>query len=186
MSNICNNCERSFETWIASAEHRYHYTESGLDNIWLEGVTVYSCPNCEVESADIPDLEGLHKLIAKDLILTPLPMTGVELRFLRKETKLKLKDFAERMGVDPKTINNLEKSVQLNKQTDVTVRVLVIGALWQGEEQIKALIEFADIAKYSWEGLQPEAEQSDKEIEQLAAENTILGLNEAHEWGMAA
>jgi hypothetical protein len=47
-------------------------------------------------------------------------------------------------------------------------------------------VEFAEIAKYSWEGLQSEAEESDKEIEQLAEENTILGLNEAHEWGMAA
>lgn len=183
MSNTCNNCQRLFETWIASAEHRYHYTESGLDNIWLEGVTVHSCPNCEVESADIPDLEGLHNLIAKFIILTPLPMRGVELRFLRKETKLKLKDFAERLGVDPKTVNNLEKAVQLNKQTDVAVRVLVIAALWQGEEQINTLIELAQIAKYSWEEPEPETE---KEIEELAAENTILGLNAAHEWDLAA
>src|ERR1044072_482302 len=183
MSNICNNCERPFETWTASAEHRYHYTESGLDNVWLEGITVYSCPTCEVESADIPDLEGLHKLLAKDIILTPLPMRGVELRFLRKETKLKLKDFAEVLGVDPKTINNIEKSAHLSKQMDVTVRVLVICALWQGEEQSKALIELAQIAKYSWEDSEPPQE---KGIKELAAENTILGLNEADEWNLAA
>jgi DNA-binding transcriptional regulator YiaG len=186
MSNICDNCERPFETWTASIGHPYRYTESGLDDIWLEGVTVYSCPNCEVDSADIPDLEGLHKLIAKDIILTPLPMSGAELRFLRKETKLRLKDFAERLAVDPKTISNWETSDHLSKQTDVTIRVLVIAALWAGDELFKTLVEFAEIAKYSWEGLQSEAEESDKEIEQLAEENTILGLNEAHEWGMAA
>jgi DNA-binding transcriptional regulator YiaG len=186
MSNICNNCERPFEKWIASEDHRYHYTESGLDNIWLEGVTVYSCPNCEVESADIPSMEGLHKLIAKHIILTPLPMTGAELRFLRKETKLKLKDFAERLAVDPKTVGNWEASDHLNKQTDVTIRVLVIASLWEGDELVKTLEEFAQIAKYSWEGIQPEAEEGDKAIEQLAAENTILGLNEAHEWGSIA
>jgi len=183
MSNICDNCERPFESWMASIERPYHYTESGLNNIWLEGVTVYSCPNCEVDSADIPDLEGLHNLIAKDIILTPLPMTGAELRFLRKETKLKLKDFAERLAVDPKTINNWEASDHLNKQTDVTIRVLVIAALWRGEDLLKTLTEFAQIAKYGWEEPQSETE---KEIEQLAAENTILGRNEAHEWGMAA
>ena len=183
MSNICNNCERPLETWIASAEHRYHYTESGLDNIWLEGITVYSCPNCEVESADIPDLEGLHKLLAKDIILTPLPMRGAELRFLRKEAKLKLKDFAEILGVDPKTINNLEKAVHLSKQTDVTVRLLVISALWQGEELMKTLTDFAQIAKYGWEEPQPDG---NSEIELLAAENTILGLNKDHQWDMAA
>ena len=183
MSNICNNCERPFETWIASPEHQYHYTESGLDNIWLKGITVYSCPNCELESADIPDLEGLHKLLAKNIILTPLPMKGAELRFLRKETKLKLKDFAELLGVDPKTINNLEKAVHLSKQTDVTVRVLVIAALWQGEEQTKTLIEFAQIAKYTWEDSEPARE---KEIEDLAAENTLLGLNDAQKWDLAA
>lgn len=183
MSNICDNCERPFEAWIASAEHRYHYTESGLDNVWLEGVTVYSCPNCELESADIPDLEGLHNLIAKDLLLTPLPLRGIELRFLRKETKLKLKEFAEILEVDPKTINNLEKAVHLSKQTDLAVRVLVISTLWQGEELIETLTEFAQIAKYRWEEPEPATE---KEIDQLAAENTILGLNEAHEWNLAA
>jgi DNA-binding transcriptional regulator YiaG len=182
MSNTCNNCERPFETWIASAEQRYHYTESGLDNVWLEGITVYSCPNCEVESADIPDLEGLHRLLAKDIILTPLPMRGAELRFLRKETKLKLKEFAEILEVDPKTINNLEKVAHLNKQADVSVRILVISVLWKGEELIKTLTEFAQIVKYSWE----DSESLEKGINELAAENTILGLNESHEWNLAA
>lgn len=186
MSNLCHSCERNYEVWEASIEHPYRYTESGLNNIWLAGVAVYSCPNCELGSADIPDLEGLHDLIAKDIILTPLPMTGAELRFLRKETKLKLKDFAERLAVDPKTIGNWESSDQLNKQTDVTIRVLVIAALWEGDELFKTLVEFAQIAKYSWEEPQPEAETTDKAIDQLAAENTILGLNEAHEWGIAA
>jgi transcriptional regulator with XRE-family HTH domain len=137
-----------------------------------------------LSSADIPDLEGLHDLIAKEIILTPLPMTGAELRFLRKETRLKLKDFAERLAVDPKTISNWEASDHLNKQTDVTVRVLVIAALWTGDEQFRTLVEFAQIAKYSWEGALPDEEK--EAIEQLAEENTILGLNEEHKWKIAA
>lgn len=183
MSNLCHNCEREYEVWQASLDHPYHYTESGLNNIWLSGITVHSCPNCELDSADIPDLEGLHKFIAKDIILTPLPMTGAELRFLRKETRLKLKDFAERLAVDPKTINNWEASGQLSKQTDVTIRVLVIAALWKGDDLFKTLAEFAEIAKYSWDEVPMDTE---KTTDQLAVENTILGLNQEQEWGMAA
>ena len=111
-------------------------------------------------------------------------MTGAELRFLRKETRLKLKDFAERLTVDPKTIGNWEGSGHLNKQTDVSVRVLVIAELWKGDDLFRTLVEFAEIAKYSWD--EKVHSESGKAVEQLAAENTILGLNEEHQWDMAA
>src|SRR3989442_1334438 len=98
MANSCYRCSKPYEVWKATPQRPYQYTESGLLNIQLIGVTVYSCPNCQIDSADIPNLDGLHDLISRDIILTPLPMTGAELRFLRKETRLKLKDFAERLG----------------------------------------------------------------------------------------
>jgi len=61
--------------------------------------------------------------------------------------------------------------------------VLVTGALLKGEEQTKTLIELAQLASYSWE--EPELE-TEKEIDELAAENTVLGLNDQHEWKIAA
>jgi DNA-binding transcriptional regulator YiaG len=183
MSDICQNCERPFEVWEASTEHPYHYKESGLANILLTDITVYSCPNCGVASAEIPDLDGLHNLIAKDILLTPLPMSGQELRFLRKETRLKLKDFAERMGVDPKTVNNWEASESLSKPVDFTARVLTASLIWKKHEMINMFIEIGKLAQYGWET--EVSENIDQDIAQLAEQNTVLEYEE-HRWKLAA
>lgn len=151
MSDTCHNCGRAYEIREASFEEPYNYTESGLPHVRLVGIRVYSCADCGVESADIPDMDGLHSLIAKDIILTPLLMLGREFRFLRKETRLNLKEFAEQLGVDPKTISNWENSEKLNKQTDVTVRMLVAAVLWDGIELHKTLRQLRELARYSWD-----------------------------------
>ncbi len=182
--SVCQTCDKPYEKWTSSIEQPYHYTESGLQGVGLAGITVYSCPNCGVEGADIPDLDGLHDLLAKDILLTPLPMTGRELRFLRKETRLKPKKFAERLGVDPKTITNWEGSEKLNRQTDFTVRVLVATELWEGDALTQVLTPLAEIAKYDWE--EELGDDLRQEIAQLAEENTVLGLDDQQQWGMAA
>lgn len=184
MSDICHNCERPYEAWEASIEHPYHYTESGLPNIFLIDITVYSCPNCEVASAEIPDLDGLHDLIAKDILLTPLPMSGQELRFLRKETRLRLKEFAERMGVDPKTVTNWEATASLAKPVDFTARVLAASLLWEKEEKINMIVEIGKLAQYGWET--DAQEDIGQDVAQLAEENTILGLDAHQQWELAA
>ena len=183
MSDLCRKCERPLEIWEASVDHPYQYTESGLPNVRLAGITVYSCPNCEADSADIPNLDGLHDLISRDIILTPLPMTGAELRFLRKEARLKPKQLAERLGVDPKTISNWESSDKLSRQVDIPVRVLIAGALWEGKEVLPILQQLSDLLKYGWDEPWEETEQ---DIAKLAADNTILGIDEHRQWGMAA
>ena len=178
---VCQNCNKPYEVWTASVEHSYHYTESGLEGINLAGITVYSCPGCDVQSADIPNIDGLHRLIAKDIILTPKPMSGPELRFLRKETRLKPKEFADLIGVDPKTVTNWEKSETLGRQADVPVRVLVAGQLWQKSELIAVLAQLSGLLRDTWED---SWEDSQQEIQQLAAENIVLGFAN-QQWGMA-
>jgi DNA-binding transcriptional regulator YiaG len=155
--NTCHGCNRNYEIWRSTFEQPYHYKESGLSHVYLVGVTVYSCPNCEVQSADIPDMDGLHNLVAKDLILTPIAMAGEELRFLRKETKMTPKVFAELVEVDPKTISNWESSAELSKQTDVALRFLIASELFHGNELDEVLASLSELAKYSWDG---ESEQS--------------------------
>jgi putative transcriptional regulator len=179
--NICQTCNRPYEVWTCSIEQPYHYTESGLLNVFLAGITVHSCPNCEVESADIPDIDGLHDLISKNIILTPLPMSGAELRFLRKEARLKPREFAERLGVDPKTVTNWESSAKLSIQSDVTVRVLIASKLWSGYALTDVMTQLAQLAGYGWETAESE------DIAQLAEENVVMGhANQGWTMGLAA
>jgi DNA-binding transcriptional regulator YiaG len=189
MAELCRNCGKEYEVRVASPEEPYFYTESGLPYIRLIGIPVYSCAKCKAESAEIPQLEVLHGLIAKYILLTPLPMTGAEVRFLRKEARLKPQEFAEKLGVEPRTIPNWEKSEKLSRQVDVLIRVSTISELWQGDERADMLSQLAELLKYPWEPAEEEAgaeRTAEQAIADLTADNVAYGLNANHEWGMAA
>lgn len=60
----------------------HHYTECGLDNVWLANgftkkKTAYG------EAVSITHADGLHQLLAEDLINKHARLTGKEFRFLR-------------------------------------------------------------------------------------------------------
>lgn len=67
------------------ADDPYHYTESGLPNVWLRGgVTRHTSPHGE--GIAIPDLDGLHRQIGLALMRRfPPRYTWEERRFLRTE-----------------------------------------------------------------------------------------------------
>lgn len=74
----------------------YHYTESGLDNIWLEnGYTKRRTPY-GVATA-VQDVDGLFKAIGRTLALKG-HLTGAEFRFLRKRLGLSQARFAALIG----------------------------------------------------------------------------------------
>jgi DNA-binding transcriptional regulator YiaG len=187
MADICRNCEREYDVRMASWEEPYSYTESGLPYIRLINIPVYRCADCSVESADVPNIDELHKLIAKDIILTPLPISGIELRFLRKEAYLKPQEIAERLGVEPRTITNWEKAPKLSRQSDLLIRLTIVSELWAGNERTEVLKQLADLVKYEWE---PESDAPVPEPEQgiadLIADNVAYGLDQNHQWGIAA
>jgi hypothetical protein len=78
----------------------YHYTESGLDCAYLVGVEVWACPACKVETAAIPDINGLHKLLAEALLAQPIPLTPREFMYLRKEAVIGLPELCKRTGIE--------------------------------------------------------------------------------------
>src|SRR3546814_6244956 len=64
----------------------YHYTESGLRNVWL--ANGYKIRNVGGEEAvAIHDVDELHRTIGRNLARKSR-LTGAELRFLRKEMGL--------------------------------------------------------------------------------------------------
>jgi DNA-binding transcriptional regulator YiaG len=86
----------------------YHYVESGLDNIFLlngvsEEKTDYG-PMVHVEN-----INGLHRAIGLHIVEKPEPMTGRELRFLRKQMSMTQSELAAHLGVTDQTVANYEK-----------------------------------------------------------------------------
>ncbi|WP_333823370.1 transcriptional regulator [Pinisolibacter sp.] len=65
----------------------YRYTESGLDNVFIEGVSFVTDDAGET-CITVPNINGLHKAIATGIVRQKAGMTGREMRFLRTEIGL--------------------------------------------------------------------------------------------------
>jgi len=105
----CIHCGGGLKT---IEDHPYHYTESGLDHVWLTGVLQYRCEKCGESSVEIPGINRLHLLIGKNIVRKKELLTGSEVRFLRKEIGMKSKDMAVALSIKPETYSRWENGKQ--------------------------------------------------------------------------
>lgn len=118
----------------------YHYTDSGLDNIYLvNGYSVERTPYGEAISID--DLDGLHKVIGRWLVELPKPLVGSEFRFLRHELDLSQKKLAQIMGKTELSVGRWERSASkpVEPLADRFIRLLYVECV--ANQPIKALID---------------------------------------------
>ena len=89
-------------------EERYHYTECGLDNIYLlNGFD--SVETSHGRSIVIEDVDGLHDAIGRYLIHEKKKLDGREVRFLRLELGLSQSSLGILLGVDEQSVARWEK-----------------------------------------------------------------------------
>jgi putative transcriptional regulator len=87
----------------------YHYTESGLDNVYLKnGYRYHNTPYGR--GVSIEDTEGLHKAIGKWLVCDPARLIGGELRFLRFEMEQTQRNLAAILGTTEQSLKLWEKN----------------------------------------------------------------------------
>lgn len=86
----------------------YHFTECGLDNIYLtNGYEQYT--SAEGKGVGVHDMDGLHRVIAQSIVDKKSPLTGKEFRFLRIELDLSQKAIGDLMGKTDQMIAKWEK-----------------------------------------------------------------------------
>ncbi len=85
----------------------YHYTESGLDNVYLIGIPRFVCDNGH-ETVRIPRMVELHATLGEVILKKPGLLTGQEMRFLRKQSGMLARDVAEQLGVSPIQVSRWE------------------------------------------------------------------------------
>lgn len=88
----------------------HHYTESGLDNVWLSGgvarhETRYG-PGVSIENVD-----GLNAAIAAWIVERKSYWHGRELKFLRKRLNLSQKALADLLGYSDQQVRRWENDV---------------------------------------------------------------------------
>jgi DNA-binding XRE family transcriptional regulator len=100
----------------------YHYTESGLRNVWLrDGYRVLETPYGA--AVQISNVEGLHQAIADHLLKQPF-LSGREFRFLRGELDMTQEQLGVYLGVSAQRVGQIEKSRRVLRKADVWIRAL--------------------------------------------------------------
>ena len=140
----------------------YHYTESGLPNVYLvNGFTIETLDGAEYTSID--HMNGLHKTIANAIIDSPKPLTHQEFRFLRIEMNVSQKTLGTRFGVTEQTIARYEKGESsIPRTTDAALRSLYMESLQNNNPVSYFLDLLADTeAKAAAQSIQLKLEEVD-------------------------
>ncbi len=103
-----HDCRNTFEERTATLESPYHFTESGLPNVYLCGIKYRVCQICRMQSADIPALKNLMMVIARSIVESEAQLTGSEIRFLRKRLGLRSSELAALAGVSVEQVSRWE------------------------------------------------------------------------------
>ena len=117
----CHRCKTEMK---AEKIPVYHYKESGLDNVRLEGVTILKCERGH-KLVHIPHIEMLHDAIAYNTLKKPPLLTAQEFRFLRKWIGLTMNELAHELAVSRGTIHRCEKKGEITRPYDHLLRMLV-------------------------------------------------------------
>jgi len=100
----CLECGRTVKI---IKDEPYHYKASGLDNVYVYGLTQFECEECG-RYVEIPKVKLLHRLIAREIVCSESTLQGLEIRFLRKEMRMKGREMAEALSVDESTYSRWE------------------------------------------------------------------------------
>lgn len=121
---------------------KHHYTESGLDNVWLIGGFEVVNRGSSKEMR-IKDLPGLHAAIGKVLVDKKGDLTGKEIRFLRQELLMSQALLARLLGVTEQTVHRWETGkADIPKSAESLIRFMYRG---KDVDVRKALEELAEI-----------------------------------------
>jgi len=137
----------------------YHYTASGLDNVFLlngvsERATDYG-PMVHVEN-----INALHHAIGLHIVEQPEPMDGAEFRFLRKQLQLSQAELGTYMGVTDQTIANYEKGKSGKDgigPADAYMRALYLLRILPEQTRVDAIKSMIDVPVQNARPKLPEA-----------------------------
>lgn len=118
----------------------YHYTGCGLDYVYLaNGYEERDTPFGK--GVVIHDLEGLHRVIATDLVNNKPNWTGAELRFIRKELGFTQQRLGEFVGRSSQTVALWEKERQKIPPTVTNIVRGLYKSRFEGGVQLEELFE---------------------------------------------
>lgn len=107
----------------------YRYTECGLDNVIIAGVSFVS-DDAGDAVVKIPNVNGLHRAIATGIVTRKTMMNGREMRFLRSEMGMTQAELAAMIHREPLTISRWERGeTEIDANAETLIRLHAIERL---------------------------------------------------------
>jgi DNA-binding transcriptional regulator YiaG len=107
----------------------YRYTESGLDNVTIKGMSI-PIDDAGEEVYSIPNVLGLHKVIAHAIVVSECGITPKELRYLRTEMELTQAELASLLKLDHQTVGRWERGeTPIDQNAEFVIRMLAVEKL---------------------------------------------------------
>ena len=109
------------------AERPYHYTQCGLDDIYLlNGYRIHN--TAHGTGVSVEDVEGLHQAVGDHIARSKGQLSGKEIRFLRKLMDLTQAELGLLLGVDVQTVARWEKGqTSIHGSADRMIRLLFMA-----------------------------------------------------------
>lgn len=117
----------------------YHYTECGLDNVWLEnGYTLKK--TAYGKAVAIEDADGLHQTLALELIAKQGRLSGKELKFLRVAMGLSQGGLGKLLGATEQSVSLWERTGKVPQAADGLTRLLA-AEKFNGNYKVSEVVE---------------------------------------------
>lgn len=111
-------------------EKPYRYRACGLDGIYLLNGFVE-----EDDAVSISDIEGLHKAIARHLVVNRKALAPKEIRFVRTTMGLTQTELAERLGNNSQSVARWEKGqCDMPGAAEKLLRLMFLASVMTKEE----------------------------------------------------
>ena len=122
-----DECECCKATFVRTRKD-YRFVESGLDNIILKNIEVEECPGCGAVQPIIYRHNNVMRTIALALIAKPYPLSGAEIKWLRKFLGMTQEEFAKFIPADTAVLSRWENDAQpVGSQSDRLIRLIALG-----------------------------------------------------------
>lgn len=138
----------------------YRYDECGLDNVIIHGMRII-VDDAGEEVYSIPNILGLHRVIAHCIITRKHGISPQELRFLRTEMGLTQAELAHLVKKDHQTVGRWERGEKaIDQNAEFVIRMvaaerLEIDPRIQMEELVNSCIPSAEFEKIEIDGSDP-------------------------------
>ena len=107
----------------------YRYTDCGLDNVTIAGVKII-VDDAGDEVVCIPNVNGLHRAIARTILSRKSSMSGAELRFIRTEMGLTQAELAGLVHREPLAISRWERGESpIDSNAEALIRLHALESL---------------------------------------------------------